>query len=397
MNPITRYSALGLFALLVLSACADESDTQKKSTGTPAAAKSESQADEHADDAEHGSDEHGDEHGEEEAEAPRWDAAKLAEAGIRVEAVKRQSVGESLRAPGEVVDNAYGTSLITPRVEALVVKRHAKLGEEVTAGAPLVTLSSVEVASAQAALRLAEQEWTRVESLGREAVSGRRYSEAQIAVEQARATAKAYGLSAQQRAAADGEFTLTAPHAGRLTQDNFVIGERIEPGQALFRLVDESVVWVDAKLPAEQAHRIAVGTTAEVVLGEVRLTGTVVQRAHHTSEATRNAKVRLEVPNEADRLHSGDFVEVYLQAGDAGPATLVLPTAALVQLEGDTVAFRQDDEDRLTAVPVRTGAVIGDRTVILEGLSEGERVVVEGAFVLKAQQLKSQLGEGHAH
>ena len=396
MNPIARISALGLAALLVLSACSDELGTPENA-GANAAAKPEARADEHADDDEHGGDEHGDDHGEEEAEAPRWDATKLAQAGIRVEALQRRALNESLRAPGEVVDNGYGTTRITPRVEALVVKRHAKLGDEVAAGAPLVTLSSVEVAHAQAALRLAEQEWARVEALGREAVSGRRYSEAQIAAEQARATAKAYGLSAQQRASPDGAFTLTAPHAGRLTQDNFVIGERIEPGRTLFRLVDESVVWVDATLPAEQAHRVAVGTKAEVVLGDVRLVGTVMQRAHHTSEATRNAKVRLEVPNEADRLHGGDFVEVYLQAGDGGPATLALPTAALVQLEGDTVAFRQDDGDRLTAVPVRTGAVIGDHTVILEGLTEGDRVVVEGAYVLKAQQLKSQLGEGHAH
>jgi membrane fusion protein, heavy metal efflux system len=41
--------------------------------------------------------------------------------------------------------------------------------------------------------------------------------------------------------------------------------------------------------------------------------------------------------------------------------------------------------------------VVGDRTVILEGLNEGDRVVIEGAYVLKAQQLKAQLGEGHAH
>ncbi|MCB1553848.1 MAG: efflux RND transporter periplasmic adaptor subunit [Xanthomonadales bacterium] len=396
MTPTARFSALGLAALLLLSACSDELGAPENAAAN-AAAKPEVHADEHADDDEHGGGEHGDEHGEEETEAPRWDAAKLADAGIRIEALQRQSMSESLRAPGEVVDNAYGTTLITPRVEALVVKRHAKLGDDVAAGAPLVTLSSVEVAGAQATLRLAEQEWSRVQALGREAVSGRRYSEAQIAVEQARATAKAYGLSGQQRSAADGEFTLSAPHAGRLTQDNFVIGERIEPGHALFRLVDESVVWVDAKLPAEQAHRVEVGSMADVVLGDVRVKGKVVQRAHHTSETTRNAKVRLEVPNEGDRLHGGDFVEVYLQAGEAGAATLALPTAALVQLEGDTVAFRQDAEDRLTAVPVRTGAVIGDHTVILEGLNEGDRVVVEGAYVLKAQQLKAQLGEGHAH
>jgi len=383
-----RASTLCLIAFLLLSGCADES----QQAATPPAAiegHGDDHDDGHADEAA-ADDDHGD-------AAPRWDEASLAAAGIRIAPLQRKSLSESLRAPGEVIDNAYGTTLITPRVESLVVKRHAKLGDEVAAGAPLATLSSVEVAGAQAALRLAEQEWTRVQALGREAVSGRRYSEAQIAVEQARATAKAYGLSAHQRGLADGELTLTAPHAGRITQDAFVIGERIEPGDTLFRLVDESVVWVDAKLPAEQAHRIAVGTQAEVVLGDVRLVGTVMQRAHHTSEATRNARVRLEVPNEGDRLHGGDFVEVHLQAGNNGPATLALPTAALVQLEGDTVAFRQAADGDLDAVAVRTGAVIGDQTVILEGLNEGDRVVVEGAYVLKAQQLKSQLGEGHAH
>ena len=94
-------------------------------------------------------------------------------------------LGEVLQAPGEVVDNAYGVTLITPRVAALVVRRHARLGDEVAAGAALVTLSSVEVAEAQGELRIAEQEWKRVESLGRDAVSGRRYTEAAVAVEQA--------------------------------------------------------------------------------------------------------------------------------------------------------------------------------------------------------------------
>ena len=55
-------------------------------------------------------------------------------------------------------------------------------------------LSSVDVANAQADLRIAEQEWRRVSALGREAVSGRRINEAQVALDRARATAQAYGL-----------------------------------------------------------------------------------------------------------------------------------------------------------------------------------------------------------
>jgi cobalt-zinc-cadmium efflux system membrane fusion protein len=290
--------------------------------------------------------------------------------------------------------------LITPRVAALVVKRHARLGDEVAQGAPLVTLSSVEVAQAQGALRIAEQDWQRVQALGREAVSGRRFTEAQVAVEQARAAAQAYGIAGSSAGKANGEFTLSAPHAGRITEDDFLVGERIEPGRTLFRLVDESIVWVDAKLPAENAQRIAVGSPAEVLLGAVKLPGKVVQRAHRTAEDTRNALVRIEVVNDADRLHGGDYVEVYLDAGDGADGdlpTLSVPTAALVQLEGESVVFRQSADGTLEPVAVRSGTVIGDRTVILEGIAMGDSVVVEGVYALKARILKSQLGEGHAH
>ena len=399
-------TAMLLAALLLLIACSDTTEDAPATKSPPPAAAGHAEGgddhggEEHADG--EAGDEHGDEHSEgEEAAAPiRMDAAAMQAAGIRVATLDATALSEELRAPGEVLDNAYGTTLITPRVDALVVRRHAKLGDEVTDGAPLVTLSSVEVAQAQGALRIAEQDWERVRSLGREAVSGRRYTEAQVTVEQARAAAQAYGIAGSSAGKANGEFTLSAPHAGRITEDAFVVGERIEPGRTLFRLVDETIVWVDAKLPAESARRIAVDSPAQIVLGDVRMAGKVVQRAHRTSEDTRNALVRIEVPNEGDRLHGGDYVEVYLDAGDGSAddkPTLAVPTAALVQLEGETVVFRQGTDGTLAPVAVRTGAVVGDRTVVLEGIAVGDSVVVEGAYALKAQILKSQLGEGHAH
>ena len=392
-----------LAALLLLNACAD-----KSAGAPPKAAKPSPTAPAHADDEHEGKkhvegeagDDHAKEHGEEgSAEPIRMDAAAMKAAGVRVAALDAASLSEGLRAPGEVLDNAYGTTLITPRVEALVVRRHAKLGDDVAKGSPLVTLSSVAVAQAQGTLRIAEQDWKRVQALGPDAVSGRRYTEAQVAAEQARAAAQAYGIAGSSAGKANGEFTLSAPHAGRITEDAFVVGERIEPGRTLFRLVDESVVWVDAKLPAENARRIAVGSGAQVVLGDTRLPGKVVQRAHRTSENTRNALVRIEVPNVGDRLHGGDYVEVYLDAGDDTTAEvrLSVPTAALVQLEGETVVFRQGTDGTLAPVAVRVGDVIGERTIVLEGVVLGDSVVVEGAYALKAQMLKSKLGEGHAH
>lgn len=376
--------------LLALAACSKSPDADAAKPGAEAS------------EAEHAEGEEGHAEGrEEEAAGPvKMDDAAMKAAGMRLQTLQPSSLSEELRAPGEVVDSAYGTTLITPRVEALVVRRHARLGDEVRAGAPLVTLASVEVSDAQAELRIAEQEWRRVSALGREAVAGRRISEAKVAVDRARAKAQAYGLPGTASGGVNGQFTLTAPHAGRITEDDFVVGERIEPGKALFRLVDESIVWVDAKLPAGTAPRIAPGSEAVVLFGGERIAGTVQHAAHRTSDTTRNAVVRIEVPNKNDRLHGGDFVDVFFEAdgadaaGDSRAATHVaVPNDALVQLTGDTVVFRRNTEGALEPVPVRTGEVIGDHTLIREGLKPGDVVVMEGAFVLKSQMLKSQLGE----
>jgi membrane fusion protein, heavy metal efflux system len=385
-----------MLAALGLSGACSKGDDAPPEAATPAQAEKPAQA---AHDEHEGA--HEDEH--DDAAEPRvvtMDAAERTAAGIRLATVDASALVESIRAPGEVADDAYGTTLITPRVAALVVRRHARLGDEVAANAPLITLSSVDVSQAQGALRSAEQDWQRVQSLGREAVSARRYAEAQIAVEQARAAAQAYGIGGASPGTASGEFTLLAPHAGRITEDAFVIGERIEPGRALFRLVDESVVWIDATLPAITARRIAVGSVAQVVIGATRLEGKVVQRAHRTTEGTRAARVRVEVANTADALHTGDYVEVYLEADPVGPKTspvISVPNDALIQFNGETVVFRASENDTLIPVVVRTGDVVGDRTLVLDGLANGDAIVVDGAFTLKARLLKADIGEGHAH
>jgi cobalt-zinc-cadmium efflux system membrane fusion protein len=331
--------------------------------------------------------------------AIRMEPAALQAAGIRLETLKASSLSEQLRAPGEVVDSAYNTTLITPRVESLVVRRHAKLGDEVRGGAPLATLASVDVSDAQADLRIAEQEYRRVAALGPEAVAGRRITEARVALDRARAKAQAYGLPGTASGTVNGQFTLTAPHAGRITEDDFVVGERIEPGKALFRLVDESEVWVDARLPAGNVARIEAGRPATIVFNGQRLPGKVLLSAHRTSDATRNATVRLEVPNRNDVLHGGDFVEVFFDAGSTASVDnraiteLTVPTDAIVQMQGEMVVFRRNAQGALEPTPVRAGETIGDRTIIRDGLKAGDTVVAAGAFNLKSQMLKSQLGE----
>jgi cobalt-zinc-cadmium efflux system membrane fusion protein len=86
-----------------------------------------------------------------------------------------------LRAPGEVRTNRYATAQISSRISGQVIARHVYLGERVSTGEALVTISSVEMAEAQGAVVAAAREWQRVRSLGRKVVSESRYLGAEIA------------------------------------------------------------------------------------------------------------------------------------------------------------------------------------------------------------------------
>ena len=103
------------------------------------------------------------------------------------------------------------------------------------------------------------------------------------------------------------------------------------------------------RLPAEIARRVVVGKDATVVAAGVHLRGRVVQSAHRTAEDTRNAHVRVEVPNDGDQLHAGDFVEVSLATAGSGLDQIAVPTEAIVQLRGQTVRLPRESRGGVRA------------------------------------------------
>ncbi|WP_448097366.1 efflux RND transporter periplasmic adaptor subunit [Luteibacter yeojuensis] len=329
------------------------------------------------------------------------DEAAIKDAGIVVDTLRPRAMSESIAAPGEVKVDAYSTVLVSPRIAAQVVARQAKLGDVVTAGTPLVELSSVEVAETQGQLLVASQDWQRVSALGPQAVSARRYNEALVARDQARAKLRAYGLSEGQigrviqrgSAAADGRFALLAPHAGRITTDDFLVGQRVEPGRTLFTLVTEDSVWVEARLSPAAAKDVKPGDMATVMAHGAELPGTVLQRSHQTDETTRTVAIRIRVGNRDDLLHPGELVESRIAIGKPLPRLAVPAEAVLLLQDQPTVFVRRGAAGRFEAVAVETEPAVGGWTPIRQGLRAGDTYVSKGAFALKARLLRSQLGE----
>lgn len=329
------------------------------------------------------------------------DAQRRAALGIEVAPAVRRSLPVEITAPGEVEVNLYRTAQVTPRIAAQVVARHVQMGKTVKKGEPLVTLSSVAMAEAQGELLVADREWTRVQKLGRQVVSETRYVEAQVKRQQAHARVLAYGMTAGQverllsqgdASKATGEFALLAPQDGLVHDDDFAIGELIEPGRVLVRLTDESTLWVEAKLDPADAAAVELGNPARISVGGAdEFSGQVIQFHHHLDEASRTLVVRIEVQNVHDALHPGQFVDVAIDTGASRPV-LAVPREAVLLMQGGPAVFKLEGDD-FKPLAVQTGVTRGGWTEITAGLAEGDRVAVKGAFTLKSLALKSQIGD----
>jgi len=321
---------------------------------------------------------------------------------LEVTVLGRRALGETLRAPGEVRLNAYATAQVTPRIEAQVTARHARLGEHVERGQPLVTLSSVDMAEAQGDLIVAERAWQRLTKLKDQFVSESVYLEASVARRKARLRVLAYGMTAAQADAlvavsekGDGTFELLAPQSGTVIRDEFVLGELVEPGRVLFEITDESVRWVEARMPPEQVARVSLGDAARIAYRRDWLDGRVSQIHHLLDETTRTQAVRVEVPDPAHRLHPGVFVDVVILIGEGDPVLVVPEAAVLRSSHGDWEVFVTDGADAYRPVAVELVRTAGGMAII-EGLPAGTRVVTRGAFFLQSELAKSGF-DPHSH
>ncbi|WP_171040419.1 efflux RND transporter periplasmic adaptor subunit [Pseudoalteromonas sp. S4389] len=283
---------------------------------------------------------------------------------------------------------------MSPRVDSIVVKRHALLGQHVNKGDSLVTLFSGEVASQQTEFRLAEAELKRLTKMTPGTVSKKQILTAKAEYEVAYSRLVAFGLSKQaitQTLTISpeklGEYTLFAQTSGAVLTDNFAQGQRVDSGIELMLIADESALWVAAQLSSNQDRIINNGSTALLEVNGNRYQATVIQEAHTIDEQTRSRTVRLEVKNTQHSLHPGMFADVYFQF-ETEQAVLAVPENALTRsADGDWQLFVVDDDGGFAAQEVTLGRSFGDYREVF-GIEAGLEVVTQGAFFIASQLAK---------
>jgi membrane fusion protein, heavy metal efflux system len=344
-----------------------------------------------------------------------------AQAGVEVRPVVRGTFRRYRDFPGIVRPNENNLAEITALVRGRASEVYADLGQEVRAGMLLAILDSSELGMAQsshlkakAKLDLAEQAFERAKLLLEEKVIGRsEFQRRQGDLISARADAREardrlhlLGMDEKEIKRIEREETIRsyvpihAPFAGRIIARSLTRGEVVDTTSTLFVVADLSHVWVIATIPEKdipyvlrsanrdrQVEVLVATYPNEVLHGTVTYVGDVLD------PATRTMQVRVEVPNPEGRLKPEMFASVRIHA-DPEPETLLVPSAATLRDEGETIVFVQLDPQQFARRAVTLDGGGGDTVKALDGLREGEAVVVRGGFLLKSELVK-QRQDGH--
>jgi cobalt-zinc-cadmium efflux system membrane fusion protein len=324
--------------------------------------------------------------------------------------------GEGVTVRGEVQVDEQTYREVGSAVLAGVADVLGAPGQRVEAGAPLALLESVEVGqaradffSARARAALARQALARKRELVDERIVAKRElqeAEAEDAAARAAERAARAGLAALgvapadvERSTPDARFTLRAPIGGVVLERTAMRGQRAEPHEPLFRIADLAKLWLTVHAFERDAVRVRPGAAARVAFSALpgrTATGTVTLVGSQVETTSRTIPIRIEIENPDGTLRPGMSATAWLPLGDAGATIVAVPAAALQRTREDWAVFVPRGPGRFELRRVGRGRDLGGEIEITSGLAAGETVVVDGAFLLKAEAEKAR-GEGAHH
>lgn len=313
--------------------------------------------------------------------------------GIRLESVRGETLGQPLRAGATIVPDesriSHAHTRVAGWVEELLVNT---TGQVVRAGEPLARIFSQELLSSQT-----------------EYLTARRYAASGLTsavVESGRTRLGVLGMSEAEIDAIErsGEpmrlVTVVAPRSGVVVHRGISVGTAVDPSTELVTVADLSSVWALAEVPESDSSVIGVGTPATLEFpGSGRAAfGARVEFIYPTlTERTRTVRVRLVVSNPRNELKPGLYGTAEFRI--TGRRVLTVPRDAVVDTGRAQHVFVATAEGRFEPRTVTLGTRLADRVEVQNGLSEGDRVVAAGVFLLDSESRlrASGAGTGHEH
>ena len=314
--------------------------------------------------------------------------AEITAAGVQVAEVRTASLKTDIDAFGRVEQPEAQLAAVSARIGGRVDRLYVQYtGERVRSGQPVADVYSPEVATAIEEYRLAEENR-----------NGLRQSDDSFARTQADALVKAsqhklelWGITGKQIDAPEKDgaphVTIYAYASGTVVDRKVTQGQYVNAGDTLFTVADLSQVWIKADVYEEQLPQIRQGQEVEITaesLPNKTLHGHVDFIEPAANPQTRTVPVHVHVANPEMRLLPGMFVNATFVSRAAQPS-IVIPRSAVLDTGTRKLVYLASPNGVFEAREVQVGAPSEDLFPVLSGLTHGDKVVLNGNFLIDSQ------------
>lgn len=364
-----------------------------------------------------GNAEHSDEDSSEEGHAEEGEiqltSQQMVEQGLKVAVASTGLVEKLTTLPGKLVVNTDQQAHISPNFSGYVEQVNVALGQSVQKGQTLAVLILPELIDQQANLRMAQvnldlarKDYQREQQLWSQGISAKQdyqraenaYRQAQITVQSSQARLNALGASGNN----NGRFLIKAPISGVISKKDIVVGENVQLADQLFVIENLKDLWLEFNLPNTSNIQLQVGQILNFKTnGSDQNYQAKVQTLNPEADLqTGRLQVRAKVTTQADVLRPNVLVNVFVTDAQAKTA-LRVQKKALQQVEGKPVVFVIESEEKglvhLKAQPIEVGVSSqdGQWLEVISGLTEGQKYIADGSFLLKSELEKDEAGHGH--
>jgi RND family efflux transporter MFP subunit len=175
--------------------------------------------------------------------------------------------------------------------------------------------------------------------------------------------------------------TVTAPFSGVVSERPVSAGDVVQPGTALFTVVDPSSMRLEASVPAEQLASIRIGVPVNFTVSGYpgrQFVGRITRINPTADPTTRQVRIYVSIPNEGRSLVGGLFANGRMST--ATKMGLVVPQSA-VDVRGTIPSVMRVKQGKVEKVPVQIG--LTDKTSetieVLSGLQAGDTLLLGAA------------------
>jgi RND family efflux transporter MFP subunit len=306
---------------------------------------------------------------------------------VKTTLAKRVGAGQTLALPGTL--QGFVQAPIAARANGYLKRWTKDIGAKVAKGELLAEIETPEIdqqlsqamaAREQAAanLSLAKSTAERWESLRKkDVVSQQDLDERRSAVSQSQANLAAAEANMQRLRQTEDFKRVVAPFAGVITRRNVDVGDLIDSSHPLFMLSQTDPLRVYVNVPQAYAQLVKTGQQVVVTQAELRgqrFLGQVARTSASIDAATRTLQLEVALPNHADLLLPGAYVQVALPL--RASQSLLAPTNTLLFRGEGTMVAVADAQGHVTLHRVNVGRNYGTDFEVLDGITETDRLVL---------------------